>query len=94
MRVTLVPYGEIPKVTVSAVVRSGSIDETENQVWLASLTGLMMKEGTKTRSATQLAEEASSMGGSISISVGADNTVSVATFFRHSDRGLSCFWRM
>ena len=74
MRVTLVPYGEIPKVTVSAVVRSGSIDETENQVWLASLTGAMMKEGTRTRTATQLAEEVSSMGGNLNVSVGTDTT--------------------
>jgi hypothetical protein len=44
MRVTFVPYGTIPKVAVSAVVRSGNINEADNQVWLADLTGSMMKE--------------------------------------------------
>jgi zinc protease len=74
MRVTFVPYGTIPKVAISAVVRAGNINEAENQIWLADLTGSMMKEGTATRSATQLAQEASGMGGSLIVNVGADTT--------------------
>lgn len=74
MKVTLVPYGTIPKVAVSAVVRAGNINEAANQVWLADLTGSLMKEGTASRSATQLAQDASSMGGSVNINVGADTT--------------------
>lgn len=74
MKVTLVPYGTIPKVTVQAVVRAGSINEAENQTWLADLTGSMMKEGTQSRSATQIAQEVSSIGGGITIFAGADTT--------------------
>ncbi|HYP51370.1 MAG TPA: pitrilysin family protein, partial [Pyrinomonadaceae bacterium] len=74
MRVTLVPYGAIPKVAISAIVHAGNINEAGNKVWLADLTGMLMKEGTATRSATQLAEEASMMGGSLSISAGDDST--------------------
>ena len=74
MRVTFVPYGTIPKVAISAVVRAGNINEADNQIWLADLTAAMMKEGTATRSATKLAQDASSMGGSVSINVGADTT--------------------
>src|SRR5918911_142644 len=47
--VTLVPYGIIPKVAVSAYVRAGNINESESQTWLADLTGDMLKEGTTTR---------------------------------------------
>lgn len=74
MKVTFVSYGTIPKVAISAVVRAGSINEADNQIWLADLTGAMMKEGAGARSATQIAQDASSMGGSVNISVGADTT--------------------
>ncbi|HJQ31771.1 MAG TPA: pitrilysin family protein [Pyrinomonadaceae bacterium] len=74
MRVTLVPYGSIPKVTVSAVVRSGNLNESANQVWLADLTGDMLKEGTATRTAEQIAQQAASMGGQIGVGVGPDTT--------------------
>jgi len=74
LKVTLVPYGEVPKVTIDVIVRSGNINEAENQVWLADLTGDLMKEGTKTRSAEQVAEEAAGMGGAITVKVGADQT--------------------
>jgi zinc protease len=32
LKVTLVPYGSVPKVTVDVIVRSGSINEESNQV--------------------------------------------------------------
>jgi len=73
-QVTLVPYGSIPKVTVSAVVGAGNINETAEQIWLADLVGDLMKEGTTTRSAEAIAEEAARMGGRLGIGVGADQT--------------------
>jgi predicted Zn-dependent peptidase len=72
MKVTMVPYGSVPKVDVVAVMRVGNVNEPEDKVWLADLTGNLMKEGTTTRSAEQLAEEAASMGGTVSINVGED----------------------
>lgn len=74
MRVTLVPYGSVPKVTVRAVVRAGSLNEAAEQTWLAALTGAMLKEGTATRSAEQIAQEAAQMGGQLTVGVGADQT--------------------
>ena len=74
LEVTMVPYGSIPKVTVSVVIRFGNINEKENEVWLADIVGDLMKEGTKTRSAQQLATEAASMGGDVAINVGPDMT--------------------
>lgn len=74
LRVTMVPYGEIPKVTVSAVVRAGNINEAAEQTWLADLTGDLMKEGTTSRTAEAVAEDAARMGGQISIGVGPDQT--------------------
>lgn len=73
-QVTLVPYGSIPKVTVSAVVLAGNINEAAEQVWLADLTGELMEEGTTTRSGEAVAQEAARMGGSLSIAVTPDQT--------------------
>lgn len=74
LSVTLVPYGTIPKVTVSAIVRVGNLNEKENEVWLADIMGDLMKEGTTTRSAGVIAEEAASMGGTVTINVAPDLT--------------------
>ena len=74
LEVTMVRYGEIPKVTIDLSIRAGNLNEAENQVWLADLTTALMKEGTTSRSAQQVAEEAASMGGSVDINAGADTT--------------------
>ena len=85
MKVTLVPFGKIPKVTVLASVRTGNIDENANEVWLADVTGEMMREGTKTRSAPEIATLVGGMGGSLNVSVGSDNTSVSSTVL--SERG-------
>jgi zinc protease len=73
--VTLVPYGTVPKVSVSLAVRTGNIDEKANEVWLADVTGDLLTEGTATRSATQIAEDAARMGGALDVTVGENRTV-------------------
>jgi predicted Zn-dependent peptidase len=72
--VTMVPYGTLPKVTVRLVLRTGNLNEAAEEVWLADLTGDLMKEGTKSRTAEQIAQEAASMGGQANVAVGADQT--------------------
>jgi predicted Zn-dependent peptidase len=74
LRVTIVPYGSVPKLTISAIVRTGNIDESANQVSLADITGDMLKQGTATRTGAQIAEEAARMGGRISVNTGSDTT--------------------
>jgi predicted Zn-dependent peptidase len=73
LKATLVPFGKIPKATVSVRVMAGNLNEGEN-TWLADLTADLMEEGTTSRSAEQVAREAAEMGGSLSISVGLDQT--------------------
>jgi zinc protease len=72
--VTLVTYGTVPKAAVRLAVRSGNIDEKADQVWLADLTGDLMAQGTATKSATDIAEAAARMGGSLDVNVGSDRT--------------------
>jgi predicted Zn-dependent peptidase len=50
----------------------GRINEAADKVWLADLTANYMKEGTTTRTPEQVAEEAATMGGRVSLRIGAD----------------------
>jgi zinc protease len=74
LEVALVQWGNMPKVRVTLDVRSGNAFEQKNEVWLADLTGDLMREGTTTRTATQISEQAARMGGSLGVSVGGDST--------------------
>lgn len=74
MGVTLVPYGTLPKVTVTLVIRVGNLNEAADQIWLADLAGDLMKEGTTLRSAEEVARGAAAMGGELGVSVGMDQT--------------------
>jgi predicted Zn-dependent peptidase len=74
MRVTLVPYGTMPKVMISARVRAGGLNEAADKVSVSEFVVDLMKEGTKTRSAEQIAEQASSMGGVVDVFAGADQS--------------------
>src|ERR1700676_5447425 len=74
MRVTLVPYGNIPKVTISLAIRSGNLNEPQDLLGVADITGELLKEGTKTMSSQELAEAAARMGSSLSVTVGADES--------------------
>jgi predicted Zn-dependent peptidase len=67
MKVTLVPYGEVPRVAIRAYVNAGSVHEPSGQVWISKLTGQLMKEGTITRSASDVARGAADMGGSLDV---------------------------
>ena len=74
MKVTLVPYGNLPKVTLSLVMRTGNLNEPADMPGLADIAGTLMKEGTTTRSSKQIAEESARMGGAVSVTVSVDET--------------------
>lgn len=74
MKVTLVPYGNLPKVTLSLVVRTGNLNDPAGMPGLADMVGKLMKEGTTSKSAKQIAEEAAGMGGAVNISIGPDES--------------------
>jgi zinc protease len=73
LAMTFIDYGAVPKLTLLAVVRTGNIDEGMN-TWLPDVTVEMMKEGTTTRSAYDIAKAAAGMGGSLSLNVSAEQT--------------------
>ena len=57
----LVQYGTLPKVTVDVIVKTGSLHEAADQVWLSDLTGRLMKEGTTTLNSKQIAQDRKSV---------------------------------
>ncbi len=73
VKVTMVPYGRVPKVTIRAVMDVGNLND-EGQTWLSDLTANMMEEGAGGKSASDIALAASEMGGSVNIGVGFDQT--------------------
>jgi predicted Zn-dependent peptidase len=76
--VTMVPFGLVPKVTIRLVVEAANVHEQKEQVWLADLTGNMMREGTTALTADAIAREFAAMGGQLGVSVGPD-TATVST---------------
>ena len=74
LKVTLVPYGIIPKAQLSVAVDAGGLNEGSNRIGVSDLTAELMKEGTVTLTAVQVAEEAARMGSTLEVSAGADQT--------------------
>lgn len=72
--VTLVQFGNVPKATIRLVVAAANVHEQKEEVWLADLTGSLMREGTTTLTADALAREFAAMGGELGIGVGQDTT--------------------
>ena len=84
LKVRFVSYGEVPKVTVRLVTQTGNVDESENEMWLADLTGALMKQGTTSRSAPRIAQEMAMMGGTLDVAVGMNQTTIGTDVFSES----------
>ena len=72
--VTMVPFGQVPKAAIRLVVASGNVYENKDEIWLADLTGNLMREGTASETADVVARGFAAMGGELGISVGPDTT--------------------
>ncbi|HZJ20716.1 MAG TPA: pitrilysin family protein [Pricia sp.] len=69
LTLVMVPYGSIPKATIRFSIKTGNIDEKENEVWLSDLMADLMEEGSTTKNAQQIAEGMAGMGGNLNIGV-------------------------
>lgn len=70
MRVTLIPYGSVPKFSASLQIRTGRLDE--NVRGLTDLFVALMNEGLGGKSAADVARASGDMGGSVGFSGGSD----------------------
>ncbi len=65
LKVVVVERKNVPLVTASLLVKSGASVEDEAQAGVADMTASLLLKGTKTRTATQIAEEMEFLGGNI-----------------------------
>lgn len=65
LNVAVIEKKSVPVVTVQLLIRKGANSEDAKKAGLANLTADLLTKGTKTRSATQIAEEIEFLGGSI-----------------------------
>ena len=85
-----IPRPGLPLVSASLVLRAGQSANPPAQPGLASFTAAMLQEGTCTRSAQQLADEASALGLALSSGAGSDSAViSVGSLKRNFAPGLA-----
>ncbi len=61
-------------MAVEVAIRTGNIDEGPDDISLSSVTADMLLEGTSSRTAQQISEQAAEMGGSISVRVNPEVT--------------------
>src|SRR5690606_37997273 len=71
---TMVQFGNIPKVDVNIIVKTGNIHEGPEQIWLADLTGELMEEATTSMDFKTIAGKVAAMGGEVHIATGANQT--------------------
>jgi predicted Zn-dependent peptidase len=74
LKSTIVHYGNTPKVTITLIVKTGNVHETTSEVWLADLTGRMLREGTAKMNFADLSKKAAMMGGTLNVNVGLAQT--------------------
>ena len=74
LKSTMVHYGNTPKVTISLIIKTGNVHETTDQIWLADLTGRMLREGTAKMNFADLSKKAAMMGGNLNVFVGLAQT--------------------
>ncbi|WP_411030920.1 M16 family metallopeptidase [Spongiimicrobium sp. 3-5] len=90
LTLVMVPYGAIPKATINFNIKTGNIDEKENQVWLADLLADLLEEGSTTKTAKQIADEVAGMGGNLNIGVGAHtSSLSSSVLYEFAPEAIS-----
>ncbi len=92
LTIILMPYHKIPVVNLRLMVRGGSAHDPEGLPGVASMTTALMREGTTTRTATQIAEEIDFIGGSLSAGASLDYcAVNAEVLSKDIDAGLALF---
>jgi zinc protease len=75
LTVITVPRGELPLATAVLVSTNGAATDPRGKAGLARLTAQLIIKGTKTRSATEIAQDVEALGGSISTEAGYDGSL-------------------
>jgi zinc protease len=79
LKIATVQRTNVPLVTVQLLVKTGANGEETEKAGLANLTAAMLTKGTKTRTATQIAEQIEFLGATIASGAGWNNSVLTIT---------------
>ena len=74
LTIATVEKNAVPLVTIYLLVKAGANAEPADKAGLADMTASMLEKGTKTRSATEIAEAVEFLGGSINSGAGWNNS--------------------
>ncbi len=92
MEVWVVPQKELPIVSMNLVFNAGSMLNPAGREGLASMTADLLNTGTKTRSATEIANQLQDIGAFMNVNAGWDSTeASLQTLTRHLDSALEIY---
>jgi zinc protease len=90
IQLMLMEYRRAPTLTVKALFPGGGWGDPAEKAGVAAMTADLLKRGTSSRTATQIAEEIDFLGGSLNAGAGDDSlTVSVDVLSKDADAGLN-----
>ncbi len=75
LTIVVVERKNVPLVTVQMLIKAGAQGESKKQAGLANITASLLSKGTKTRSATQIAEEMEFLGADLTSAVNWNSSV-------------------
>lgn len=89
LEIVVIENHELPVVSMRMVIKSGSAYDIVGKAGLANLTAGLLRKGTKTRTATEIAEQIDFVGGSLRTSANRDATnVTCSVLLKHFDVGM------
>ena len=92
LNVWIVKQNELPIVSMNLVLNSGGTLDPSEKSGVSSFTANMLNQGTKTRSANDIANQLQSIGASVNAGAGWDSTnVSMQTLTKNLDQALGIY---
>ena len=92
LEVWLVKQTELPIVTMNMVFKTGTTADPQGLTGVGDTTSSLLREGTKTRSALDIANEVQSIGAQLSIGSGDDSSsVRMLTLTKNFDKALDIY---
>jgi len=92
LNVWVVKQSELPIVSMNMVFNSGGTADPEDRAGLASFTASLLNDGTKTRSAVEIANQLQSIGAFVGTGSGWDSAnVTMQTLTRNMDKALDIY---
>jgi predicted Zn-dependent peptidase len=89
LKVIVIEHHELPVVAFRLVLKSGSTYDPPGKAGLANLTAGLLRKGTKTKDATQIAEEIDFVGGTLDAGANWDATFATCRVLnKYFDTGL------